>query len=250
MWAASGMIQNVQQPAQQGTPPRDSPDQPIDDAIPVGAAKHLNVGSFRFWFVGQRWEWSDEVARMHGYEPGSVVPTTKLLLSHKHPDDRAHVQDLLDYALRSGESFSSRHRFVDTAGQVHDAIVVADRMLDESGAVLGTAGYYIDLTTTFDETRFETRQEVLDEALPDLFENRASIEQAKGVLMFVYRVSAEQAFHVLQWRSQETNIKLRSLAKQLVTEISMLPAPSAATQSQFDHLLLTVHERIPAEGAR
>ena len=57
-------------------------------------AWYLNVGSFHFWFAGERWDWSDEVARMHGYEPGSVVPTTKLLLSHKHPEDRAHVQDL------------------------------------------------------------------------------------------------------------------------------------------------------------
>jgi len=244
------MIQNVQQPAQTGSQPRDGRDRPIDIAIPAGVAEYLNVGSFRFWFVGQRWEWSDEVARMHGYEPGAVVPTTKLLLSHKHPDDRAHVQDLLDYALRSGESFSSRHRFVDNAGKVHDAIVVADRMLDDSGAVLGTAGYYIDLTTTFDETRYETRQEVLDEALPDLFENRASIEQAKGALMVVYRVSAEQAFRLLQWRSQETNTKLRALAQQLVAEIATLPPPSAAVQSQFDHVLLTVHERIPAEAAR
>lgn len=209
------------------------------------AAQYLNVGTFRFWFVGQRWEWSDEVARMHGYEPGAVVPTTKLLLSHKHPDDRAHVQELLDYALQSEESFSSRHRFIDTAGKVHDAIVVADRMLDESGAVVGTAGYYIDLTNTFDETR----QEVLDAALPDLFENRAAIEQAKGVLMYVYRVSAEQAFRVLQWRSQETNVKLRALAKQLLADVTTLAAPTAAAQSQFDHVLLTAHERIPAESA-
>jgi ANTAR domain/PAS fold len=208
---------------------------------------YLNVGSFRFWFVGQRWEWSDEVARMHGYEPGSVVPTTKMLLSHKHPEDRAHVQDLLDYALHSGGSFSSRHRFVDTAGAVHDAIVVADRILDETGAVVGTAGYYIDLTDTFDVTRDETRQEVLDAALPDLFENRAAIEQAKGVLMAVYRVNAEQAFRVLQWRSQETNTKLRSLAKQLVSEVATLPPPAAEVQSHFDHLLLTVHSRIAAE---
>ena len=209
------------------------------------AAQYLNIGAFRFWFVGQRWEWSDEVARMHGYEPGAVVPTTKLLLSHKHPDDRAHVQELLDYALQSEESFSSRHRFIDTAGNVHDAIVVADRMLDESGAVVGTAGYYIDLTNTFDETR----QEVLDEALPDLFENRAAIEQAKGVLMYIYRVSAEQAFRVLQWRSQETNVKLRALAKQLLADVATSPAPATAAQSQFDHVLLTVHERIPAESA-
>src|SRR5690349_21108418 len=149
----------------------------------AGTGPHLNVGSFRFWFAGERWEWSDEVARMHGYQPGSVVPTTELLLSHKHPDDREHVRDLLDYAVQSGESFSSRHRFIDTAGGEHDAIVVADRMLDESGAVMGTAGYYIDLTETFGEARLETRQEVLDQALPDLFENRAAIEQAKGVLI-------------------------------------------------------------------
>ncbi|OBI21956.1 transcription antitermination regulator [Mycobacterium sp. E2327] len=221
--------------------PAESSTQPVGAA--AAASRYLNVGAFRFWFVGQRWEWSDEVARMHGYEPGEVEPTTKLLLSHKHPDDRAHVQDLLDYALQSEESFSSRHRFLDTAGNVHDAIVVADRMLDDSGTVVGTAGYYIDLANTFDEAR----QEVLDEALPDLFENRAAIEQAKGVLMYVYRVSAEQAFRVLQWRSQETNVKLRSLAKQLLAEVVTLPAPTIAAQSQFDHLLLTVHERIPAE---
>ena len=209
------------------------------------AARYLNIGAFRFWFIGERWEWSDEVARMHGYEPGTVEPTTKLLLSHKHPDDRAHVQELLDHALQSAESFSSRHRFLDTAGKVHDAIVVADRMHDESGAVVGTAGYYIDLTNTFDETR----QEVLDEALPDLFENRAAIEQAKGVLMFVYRVSAEQAFRVLQWRSQETNVKLRVLARQLLAEVTTLEGSPAALQSQFDHLLLTVHERVSAEPA-
>jgi hypothetical protein len=222
--------------------------QGVQQPTPAGAgdatSKYLDIGAFRFWFVGQRWEWSDEVARMHGYEPGTVEPTTKLLLSHKHPDDRAHVQDLLDYALQSSESFSSRHRFLDTAGNVHDAIVVADRMLDESGAVVGTEGYYIDLTNTFDKTR----QEVLDAALPDLFENRAAIEQAKGVLMYVYRVSAEQAFRVLQWRSQETNVKLRALAKQLLVEVPGLPAPTAAIQNQFDHLLLTVHERIPAEA--
>ena len=26
---------------------------------------------------------------MHGYQPGAVHPTTELVLSHKHPDDKA-----------------------------------------------------------------------------------------------------------------------------------------------------------------
>ena len=202
------------------------------------------VGTFRFWFVGERWEWSDEVARMHGYEPGTVEPTTELLLSHKHPADRRNVQDLLDRALMSNSPFSGRHRFIDTAGKVHDAMVLADRIYDDTGAVVGTAGYYVDLTDTF----VETRQVALDEALPDLFEARAVIEQAKGILMAVYRVSPEQAFGVLRWRSQDTNTKLRSLAQQLIAEVSDLPAQSAEVQSAFDHLLLTVHQRIEGES--
>jgi AmiR/NasT family two-component response regulator len=99
------------------------------------------------------------------------------------------------------------------------------------------------LTATFDETR----QIALDEALPDVFEARAVIEQVKGVLMAIYRVSAEQAFGVLRWRSQETNTKLRTLAKQLIAEIPTLPPPSADVQSAFDHVLLTAHHHIPGE---
>ena len=233
------MILNVHEAAQTSA----DTGEPSVRRLAYGDRDNVSVGAFRFWFVGQRWEWSDEVALMHGYEPGSVVPTTELLLSHKHPEDRKHVQDLLDRALHTKSSFSSRHRFIDVGGNVHDAIVVADRMADETGAVVGTAGHYIDLTTTF----VETRQVALDEALPDLFEARALIEQVKGVLMAVYRVSADQAFGVLRWRSQETNTKLRALANQLIAEIATLPPPSAEVQSAFDHLLLTVQERIEGE---
>lgn len=220
--------------------------QPANRIAGIDVDQYLNVGRFRFWFMGQRWEWSDEVAAMHGYQPGAVIPTTELVLSHKHPDDRAHVQDLLDHALHSAESFSSRHRFLDTAGREHDAIVVGDRMFDDAGAVVGTEGYYIDLTDTFDEAR----QEILDETLPGLVEARAVIEQAKGVLMYVYRISAQQAFGLLQWRSQETNTKLRVLAAQLINELDTLSPPPATTQSRFDHLLLTIHQRIDADHGR
>lgn len=202
------------------------------------------VGTFRFWFVGERWEWSDEVAAMHGYQPGSVVPTSALVLSHKHPDDRVHVQELLDRALHDGEPFSNTHRLIDTAGVVHHVVVVADRMVDESGVVVGTAGHYIDLTDTFDETR----QSVLTDELPGLVAARAVIEQAKGALMMVYKINADQAFRILQWRSQQTNTKLRDLAAQLVDGFIRMSAPPASLRNDFDHLLLTVHEHTGNRG--
>jgi hypothetical protein len=205
-----------------------------------GGGAASRVGSFCFWFADQRWEWSDEVFRMHGYEPGAVTPTTELVLSHKHPDDRPAVQDLLDRVLHTGGSFSSRHRFCDTAGEVHSVVVVADRILDETGAVVGTRGYYVDVTHAMEQNR----RDILDEALPRVVEARAEIEQAKGALRVVYGISGEQAFDLLRWRSQQTNTKLRALAAQLLTELEGLGAETASLRTEVDHLLLTVHERI------
>ncbi|GAB2677427.1 PAS and ANTAR domain-containing protein [Nocardia goodfellowii] len=205
----------------------------------VIAGRPQNIGSFRFWFADQRWEWSEEVAALHGYEPGTVVPTTELLLSHKHPDDRAEVAHTLAAVTTTGDAFCSRHRIIDTRGEVHEVIVVGDHLLDEHGAVSGTTGYYIDVTETLQENSRAT----LDQTLPDLIEARAVIEQAKGILMLVYGVHPEQAFKVLQWRSQETNTKLRQVAEQLVGAIAGLGGAPVGFRSRFDHLLLTMHER-------
>lgn len=54
---------------------------------PLGAGAPQRIGWFRFYFDDGRWEWSPQVEKMHGYGPGSVTPTTEMVLSHKHPDD-------------------------------------------------------------------------------------------------------------------------------------------------------------------
>jgi hypothetical protein len=209
----------------------------------IGTGTPQSVGGFRFWFADQRWEWSDEVASMHGYRPGSVTPTTELLLTHKHPDDREAVASALARTIADAEPFSSRHRIIDTAGAVHHVILVADRMIDEGSRVVGTSGYYIDVT----DTLAEHRQETLDDTLPELYAARSVIEQAKGALMLIYGIGPEQAFRVLSWRSQETNVKLRTLAARLVADLPGLTGVPPGLRTRFDHLLLTAHERIDAD---
>ncbi|SUA44956.1 ANTAR domain [Nocardia africana] len=181
---------------------------------------------------------------MHGYTPGAVEPTTELMLAHKHPDDRNDVADRITRALELGESFSSRHRFLDTAGNLHHVMVVADRIHDQAGKVTGTAGFYIDLT----DTLAESTRDAVSTRLSEVVEHRAVIEQAKGVLMHMYRINADQAFKVLAWRSQETNTKIRNLAAALIDELATLPKSSPTTVTTFDHLLLTVHERVPRKN--
>ena len=199
-----------------------------------------HVGWFTFHFDDERWAWSDAVKIMHGYEPGTVTPTTELVLSHKHPDDRPAVAATLHEMRRAHRPFSTRHRIIDTGGDVHDVVVVGDRMTDEQGHVIGTHGFYIDVTPARTMT-----QEMVTAALSEIAENRAVIEQVKGMLMLIYRVDGDAAFELLRWRSQESNVKLRALAEQLLADYRQLDyQDTLPTRETFDHLLLTAHQRV------
>ncbi|WP_447002223.1 ANTAR domain-containing response regulator [Saccharothrix isguenensis] len=50
--------------------------------------------------------------------------------------------------------------------------------------------------------------------------NRAVIDQAKGILMAVHEITADEAFAMLAERSQRENVKLRDLAQRFVTDIT------------------------------
>lgn len=215
----------------------------VEQALAGGAGQP--AGWFRFYFSDQRWEWSEQVLRMHGYEAGSVTPTTELVLSHKHPDDRGHVAATIDQIVHTRQAFSTRHRIVDTRGGVHHVVVVGDRIFDDDGDVIGTHGFYIDVSGP----RERSREDEVSAKLAEISENRAGIEQAKGMLMLIYGLSDSAAFELLKWLSQEANIKLRPLAEQIAEDFRGAGLP-LHTRSEFDHLLLTAHERVRPSGAR
>ncbi|WP_156685529.1 PAS and ANTAR domain-containing protein [Mycobacterium sp. Marseille-P9652] len=212
----------------------------VETALAGGVGRP--AGWFRFHFPDQRWEWSEQVQLMHGYAPGTVTPTTELVLSHKHPDDRGQVAATIDQILNTREAFSTRHRIVDTHGTVRDVVVVGDRLLDDDGEVVGTHGFYIDVTQPEARARHDQEQMVTDR-LAKISENRAGIEQAKGMLMLVYGIDEGAAFDLLRWLSQEANIKLRPLAEQIAEDFRNRGV-GLDSRSEFDHLLLTAHRRV------
>jgi len=189
-----------------------------------------------------RWEWSDEVAQMHGYEPGTVQPTTELVLSHKHPDDKPTVAELIEQVRRHGVPFSSRHRIIDTAGDIHLVVVVGDRLYGPDGQVDGTSGFYVDITEEFDTDL----QQSVNEVVATIDENRAVINQAIGIMMLTHGVTAERAFDVLAWRSKQTNVKLRTIAARFVAAVAASELLSGDERNRVDHLLLTAHEESAA----
>jgi hypothetical protein len=94
------------------------------------------------------------------------------------------------------------------------------------------------------------RREVY-EAVREIAEQRAVIEQAKGMLMFIYGIDADAAFDLLRWQSQQHNVKLRLIAEQITKDMAEL-ARTTPLQTRIinDRLLLTAHQRIARAIAR
>jgi PAS domain S-box-containing protein len=209
----------------------------VEQALAAGGPQR--VGWFRFYFDDDRWQWSPQVERMHGYAPGAVTPTTETVLAHKHPDDYRQVADTLELIRQTRQAFSSRHRIIDVDGRVHHVVVVGDQLHDDEDNVIGTHGFYIDVTPAE-----KARQDQITAAVTRIAERRASIEQAKGMLMVIYEIDEGAAFELLKWRSQETQVKLRNLAEQITGDFTGLRHNGTMPpRSTYDNLLLTAHQR-------
>jgi GAF domain-containing protein len=69
----------------------------------------------------------------------------------------------------------------------------------------------------------QARQRTTD--LETAMRSRAVIEQAKGILMAVHRISADDAMKRLVVESQRTNVKLRDVATRFVEDLSSTASP-------------------------
>ncbi len=70
-----------------------------------------------------------------------------------------------------------------------------------------------------DFARFRSARDVAT-SIQRALETRAPIEQAKGMLMAIHQIDADDAFDMLRKQSQDTNVPLRAIAADLVRELS------------------------------
>ncbi|WP_086852266.1 GAF and ANTAR domain-containing protein [Amycolatopsis kentuckyensis] len=66
--------------------------------------------------------------------------------------------------------------------------------------------------------RYQTAQETVGQ-LRTALTSRAVIDQAKGILMALHRVPADDAFDLLVKQSQNRNLKLREVAEQFIAQV-------------------------------
>jgi PAS domain-containing protein len=194
------------------------------------SSRGSQTGRFSLDVLTGKWDWDDEVFRIHGHEPGSVEPTTELVLERKHPDDRARVRAMLDRVSKFGGPFSISYRLLRADGEERRVVLVGEGAVCDPDEVTTIDGYYIDLTEDF----AEESEEYAAAAVEASAENRAVIEQAKGALMLAYGLDSDQAFSMLRWWSRNHNVKVRELAARLVEAAGAGEVSDADLRSSID----------------
>jgi GAF domain-containing protein len=172
--------------------------------------------TFTAAFDGQLAMDADELQYQRGYGPcldagraGSLFVITDMRTETRWPDYARHAAEL---GVRSSLSVP----------------------LPFQGATIGALNNYARTPDAFGATDLQLGEEVAafvaiavgnaeaaDRATADVanmrqaMASRSVIEQAKGILMERYKVTAEQAFTLLTHASQRSNIKLREIAEEL-----------------------------------
>jgi len=59
-----------------------------------------------------RTQWSDELYRIFGYEPGAIEPGVSAAIPRTHPDDRERITAAVSGALQNQKSFEVEHRIL------------------------------------------------------------------------------------------------------------------------------------------
>ncbi|WP_199547570.1 PAS and ANTAR domain-containing protein [Streptomyces sp. N35] len=177
------------------------------------------TGVFVHRLAEDTWWWSDEMYRLHGYEPDAVTPSNRLLRKHQHPDDVDRIDAVLATARETGDPFACYHRILDAAAPALKVVAVGDGRLDDEGVVVTLRGFYIDVTAPVTQEANEAAERDIERARA----TQATIDQARGILMALYGIDADLAFRVLRRHSQHTNTKMRDLAEVIVAAAPNTP---------------------------
>ena len=77
--------------------------------------------------------WSDSVFRLHGYQPGQVVPSAALGFAHQHADDLYGCVDALHAGMLANRLIVHEHRLVNSGGEVRPVVLIARPVVDGEG---------------------------------------------------------------------------------------------------------------------
>jgi len=197
-----------------GAPRHRQPSEPMHGRV---------AGRYRYDRRTSAWWWSPEMFALHGLRPGTAEPCTEVLLHHQHPDDRMRTLEALTGACTAGIPFTVQSRIVRADGEERTVVLLGEPEWEPTGGVSAVEGVCIDLTGSAPTAPETGRVQALEAEVDQLraaMASRATIEQAKGILMLLTNCSAQVAFDLLAHISSHTHRKVRDVAQSITESAS------------------------------
>jgi hypothetical protein len=173
------------------------------------------AGRYRYDRLTGGWWWSPEMFTLHGLPTGSSPPDTEAYLAFQHAEDRDRVLSAISGACATGRDFALETRIIRADGQERDVVLVGEPHVDGGRTVTAVEGMAIDITECHPPGSSTERVQALQAEVDQLraaMASRASIEQAKGILMLLTSCSDQVAFDLLAHISSHTHRKVRDVA--------------------------------------
>jgi PAS domain S-box-containing protein len=123
--------------------------------------------------------WTPEMESLYGLPPGGFGQTQADFENLIHPDDRAKVKELVDCALKTGQSMTGEWRVLWPDGSLHWIAGRWQVFMDESGEPLRVVGVNLDVTD-----RKRTEEELME--VTRTLSAQAAILQSREELLRIF----------------------------------------------------------------
>lgn len=110
------------------------------------AQRIAHLGSWSRNLQTDEIEWSDELYRILGLEPGSVAPTYDNFYDAIHPDDVTYVQEIISESIKSLEGYAIEYRVVHPDGAIRTIEEFCQIAPDKNHSLTRMSGTAFDIT--------------------------------------------------------------------------------------------------------
>ncbi len=144
------------------------------------AQQIAHFGSWEYDIVKDRLTWSDEVYKIFGIEPGSIVSNYENFLTFVHPDDREMLNKTYSKSLENQTNYHIQHRVVRRDGSVRYVEEYCVNEYDNKGKPLRSVGSVYDITSAQEvKIKLERYNEELEKQVKKEVLEKIEIEQEK-----------------------------------------------------------------------
>ncbi len=143
------------------------------------AERLARVGSWRYRLDDGQLEWSDEIYRIHGLQPGQLPPMGRALDFYA-PHERARAHEVILRTIEQGDPFDVEADFITATGE-HRRIRTVGELETEHGRPLAIIGVMQDVTERYKLEQSLRVSANIDEVTS--IANRASFNRALEVAM-------------------------------------------------------------------